>query len=419
MSAPGEERFGAPRSPLRPLFLILVLLLAGRHAVQVLRTMAMSDPVDLGTYYIHARMLWEGANPGHPPDLLEYGRRLGLKPLAGVSPPTFSFLFLPFALLPWRAAKVAWILFSQAALFGIGWIAWRELVRRSFPRWESALGVTGFLVVFYPARQTLTLGQVDLLLGLAAACMGLALARGKGALAGILALLLGWMKIQLGAVIVFLVWMGRLRRELWVVVLFGLLWLGGTVAAFGVQSVTHYLEFLRGHLGRGLNPDPVNYSLSGFLARVLLPRTGPAFAEGVNTVLTGVIALATLWILWGRRASREGAWLETGFLLLSVWMLSPLSEEHHLAWLIAPLLLAVTEPRLRGGRLQIALFLAALLLVGVEHYPHAIWKGPGLAAELLRSSKFAGPLVLWVLAAKALLRPLEEQPQGRDGSSPS
>ncbi|MEK6710927.1 MAG: glycosyltransferase family 87 protein, partial [Nitrospinota bacterium] len=371
---------------LRFLFLLVVLMLLGRHAVLVLRTAVLSDAVDLGTYYVHARMLWEGANPVNPPELLEYGRRLGLKPLAGVSPPTFSFLFLPFALLPWGAAKVAWTLAGQAALFGAGWIAWREMVARGLPRRESALGVAGFAAVFYPAKQTLTLGQMDLLLGLAAAGMGWAMARGRGVLAGILALALGWMKIQLGAVIVFLLWTGRVRRELGAVALLGLIWLGGAVAVFGGQPVIHYLEFLRDHLGKGLNPDSVNYSLNGLLARALQPRTGAAFAQGVNAILTAAIAVASFWVLWAARKSREGAWLEAGFLLLSVWMLAPLSEEHHLAWLIAPLLVAMTDPALREGRLQAALFLGALLLVGVEHYPHALWKGPGVLPELLRSS---------------------------------
>lgn len=415
-----RERSGGMDPRLRFLFFLLVLMLLGRHAVLVLRTAVLSDPVDLGTYYIHARMLWEGANPASPSDLLEYGRRVGLKPLTGVSPPTFSFLFLPLALLPWAAAKVLWTLLSQAALGGMGWIAWREMTNRGLPRWESALGVTGFLVVFYPAKQTLTLGQMDLLLGLAAACMGLALARGRGALAGILALVLGWMKIQLGAVLVFLIWMGRVRRELWVVAAFGLIWLGGTIAAFGLSSVVNYLQFLRDHLGKGLNPDSVNYALNGLLARALQPRAGPLVAEGLNTALTAGIAAATLWVLWTRRRHRGGdAWLETGFLLLSVWMISPLSEEHHLAWLIAPLLLAVTDPRLRESRLQAGLLLAALLLIGVEHYPHAIWKGPGLLPELLRSSKFFGPLALWVLAGRVLLRRPEEPSQGRDWSSPA
>jgi len=79
----------------------------------------------------------------------------------------------------------------------------------------------------------------------------------------------------------------------------------------------------------------------------------------------------------------------------------------------------VTAPRLRESRLQAGLLLAALLLIGVEHYPHAIWKGPGLLPELLRSSKFFGPLALWVLAGRVLLRRPEEPSQGRDWSSPA
>ena len=402
MNAPEKGRSGGLEYPLRPLFLVLVLLLVGRHIVLVLRTIVLTDPVDLSTYYVHARMLWEGANPADAAALEEYARRLGLKALRGMNPPTFYFLFLPAALLPWAAAKALWTLLSQAALAGIGWIAWREMTRRSLPRLESALGVAAFLAVFYPAKQATTLGQMDLLLGLAAAGMGLA--RGRGAWAGVLALLMGWMKIQLGAVIVFLAWMGRMRRGLWAAAIFGLVWLGVTAAAFGPGSVTGYLGFLRDHLGGGLNPDSVNYALSGLLARAVQPRTGPLAAGVLNTALTAAIALATFGILWAGRKRREAPWLETGFLLLSVWMLSPLSEEHHLAWLIAPLLLTMTDPALREGRLQAGLFLAALLLIGVEHYPHSLWKGPDFWPELIRSSKFFGPLVFWILAGRALLR---------------
>jgi len=405
MSLPG--RVPAPpagSSALRGLLLLLVLLLVGRHLVLVLRAIVLSDPVDLGAYYLHARMLWEGANPGDAAKLMEYGERLGLRPLRGVNPPTFYFLFLPFALLPWPAARVLWVLLSEAALWGMGAIAWRELTRRGADRVVSALVVAGFAAVFYPAKQALALGQVDLLLGLAVAFMGLALAKGRSAAAGLLALLLGGVKIQLGAVIVFLALAGRLGRGAGAVALFGLVWLGGVLAVFGHQAVVSYLQFLAAHLGGGLNPDPTNYSLNGLLARTLLPRAGPSVAGAVYTLLAGAVTLASLWAIFSRRSPpEEGRWLWVGFLFLTVWMISPFSEEHHLAWVIVPLLVAAFERAPRAGRGEAGLFLLALLLSGVEHYPHSLWTGPGLLPDLLRSSKLLGPAVLWALSFRALI----------------
>lgn len=399
----------------RAIFFLLVVLLVGRHGVLVARSLALSGPVDLGAYYLHTRMLWEGADPTDAGQLLAYGQRLGLRPLRGVNPPTYYFLFLPFALLPWAAARAIWVLLSEAALWGIGWIAWRELKKRGVGPVEGALGVAGFLAVFYPAQQSIALGQVDVFLGLAAAAMGLALARGRNTAAGILALLAAGTKIQLGAVLVFLILAGRIRREIWAVLVVGAVWLAGVLAIFGPQAVSSYLHFIAALSGKALDPDSVNYSLNGLLARTLLPRAGPAIANLTYTLLSAALALFSLWVVFLRRRPGElGHWLWVGFLFLAVWMISPFSEEHHLTWVLAPLLIACVQWAPRVGRVQAALFVSAVALIGVQYYPHTLWTQPDLLSELLRSSKFLGPAVLWSLSASALIG-LRAAPGGPEG----
>ena len=392
-------------SSLRTLLLLLVVLLVGRHVVLVMRIITITNPIDLWTYYLHTRMLWEGADPTDVGQLLLYGERLGLRPLRGVNPPTFYLLFLPLALLPWTVTRVVWLLLSESALGGIGWIVWTELKKRGADGVESALIVAGFVSVFYPVQQTLALGQVDLFVGLVVAAMGVALAKGQRTFAGILALVAGGIKVQLGAVAVFLILSGRVRRESWAILAGGGLWLGGVIAVFGFHTVTAYLQYLITFIGGGLDAMEVNYSLNGLLGRVLLPRVERAIAEATYTVLTMAVALFSLRVvLCCRNPGALGHWLWVGFLPLTVWMLSPLSEEHHLAWIIAPLLISCVDWAPRVSALQGALFILASVLIGVQYYPHSVWTGVDLFSDFLRSSKFLGPALLWALLSWVLLK---------------
>jgi len=392
-------------SSLRTLLWLLVVLLVGRHVVLVIRVLTITNPIDLWTYYLHTRMLWEGSDPTDVRQLLLYGERLGLQPLRGVNPPTFSLLFLPLALLPWTVTQVVWLLLSEAALGGIGWIVWTELRKRGADGVESALIVAGFVSVFYPVQQTLALGQVDLFLGLVFAVMGVMLAKGQKTVAGLLGLVAGGIKPQLGVVVVFLILSGQLRRENWAILAFGGLWLGSVIVGFGFHAVTSYLQYLITFMGSGLDAMEVNYSLNGLLGRVLLPRVERATAEATYTVLTMAMALCSLRVvLCYRNSGARGHWLWVGFMPLTAWMISPLSEEHHLAWIIAPLLISCVEWASKVSALQGTLFILASILIGVQYYPHSVWTGVDLFSDFLRSSKFLGPALLWALSSWILLK---------------
>lgn len=392
-------------SSLHPLLFLLVVLLVGRHLVLLLRVLTITHPIDLGTYYLHTRMLWERADPTDFAQLSLYGERLGFRPLRGVNPPTFYLLFLPFALLPWTVTRVIWLLLSEVALGGIGWIVWTELRQRGVDGVASALVVAGFVSVFYPVQQTLALGQVDIFLGLVLAVMSVTLAKEQKTVAGILALVTGCIKLQLGAIAVLFILSGRAQRGMWAILAFGGLWLGGVIAVFGLQAVTLYLQYIITVLDRGLEPNELNYSLNGLLGRVLLPRVERSIAEATYAVLAGAVTVVSLRVIFCcRNPGALGLWLWVGFLPLTVWLISPLSEEHHLAWIIAPLLISCVEWAPRVSFMQAALFILAAVLMGVQHYPHSVWTGTDLGSELLRSSKLLGPALLWALSAWALLR---------------
>ena len=77
-------------------------------------------------------------------------------------PPPAVLITLPFAWLDYPAAFLVWSLASLASLIATGWLLVRQLaVKMSIPSWLPVIAV---LMVWYPFREQIMQGQVNLML---------------------------------------------------------------------------------------------------------------------------------------------------------------------------------------------------------------------------------------------------------------
>jgi hypothetical protein len=266
--------------------------------------------------------------------------------------PLTAPLFLPFTLLPARAAAALWNLGAVAALGALARIASRAEPgpgEQAPWRWAPALATLALLPAFH---LELFYGQVDgvMLLLLALAAVGAERGRTWApAAAWALAVLLKPPAVLLG---LFL-----LVRRHWRVIPaslgIGLLLAVPSVARYGFDGLWAQTQAWMETLARTTPPWALGHNPQG-LPTLLLSLVWPADAEPTGSALTlaqGLaLALFVAVVLW----SRAGAVELLALCCLGVTLLSPLAWRANfvMAW---PLLRATAEARTRGGLTLLAL----------------------------------------------------------------
>jgi alpha-1,2-mannosyltransferase len=267
----------------------------------------------------------------------------------GFTYPTFAALaMLPMAYLPWWLTMTV---ATAATVVVTAVLLWRMLapvaVRQGWAAWFAVAVALCLLVAFEPMRETITFGQVNLLLlGLVAADLLWGLPRGR-AWAGVGIGLATAVKLTPGVFIVYLLVTRRFRAAVVAMVTAA----AATLFAAAVAPAASR-EFWTVALW---DTDRVgdlafvsNQSLRGLVARLDAP--------GWLWVLL-VLAVVVVWAARVRGASYASGLALTGVLGCLV---SPVTWVHHLVWLI-PALVLLFEAGLRE-RWRLAL-LAAVYVV--------------------------------------------------------
>lgn|GEM_PF-1251647 len=162
---------------------------------------------------------------------------------------------------------------------------------------------------------------------------------------------------------------------------------------------------------------PWNQSINGFTARLFLHpdyalAVNPTAAQLVPTLLAGVIVSALVWI--GRRMNnrprRRYVNEEMATVLLSIFLIAPLSWEHHLVFVLPAALLALVH--IFRGRMSIFIAVPVALAIGILAWPLAflfrIREGGFMG--LLVSLKLYAAVTLWVYFVSCLW---QTRPGGR------
>ncbi|MFD8227518.1 glycosyltransferase 87 family protein [Streptomyces massasporeus] len=323
--------------------LLLVLALATLVTVFTATVPLLRDWFDLRVYYgsidswvHHGGSVYDYRVPG-----TTYGFTY---------PPFAAVAMLPMALLGLRAAIAAALLLNLAALAVIlRLLAGPRLRRHGWFAWALTACL---LALFEPLRDTLSFGQVNLLLLALVLTDATLLATGRGRLAGVGIGLAAAIKLTPALFIGLLLVAGR-RRAAAVATSVAV---GATALAAWVDpdaSRFYWTEALWDTNRVGRLGYVSNQSVQGILARLGEPdRAVWALA---------VLLILGVWAVRARRAVAAGDWTAAFALTgLAACLVSPITWVHHLVWLLPSFAVLV-----RAGRPRVAGALYAVLCTSV------------------------------------------------------
>ncbi len=249
-------------------------------------------------------------------------------------PPFAAVVMLPMSLLGWHPAIVVHLALTALASAAIlYWLVDPIAQEHTWPRLFTVGVAACLLGALQPVRDTVSFGQVNLLLLALVLLDGWLLTTGRDRWAGIGIGLAAAIKLTPAIFIVYLLLSGRRRAAALAT---------GTAIAATLLAVliapgpswTFWTEVLGDTHRIGDLAYVSNQSLRGVIARLpeAVPRTGPW--------LVLVAATLALWAVRVRRAARAGdVW--GGFALtgLAACLISPVTWVHHLVWALPALIL--------------------------------------------------------------------------------
>jgi alpha-1,2-mannosyltransferase len=363
-SGTGTVRAGAPAVPRHRAVtwqrvLVIVLIVAGTSAGQFWYG-NRHNFYDLRIYFGAIRW-WA---QGHP--LYDYSVPDKIQGTLGFTYPPFAALLMyPMSWL--LLGFVIWVLFvanAVAIVVTTVWLVYPLADRHGWPRWYALAIALPMLTALEPIRETVTFGQINLLLALLVLGDLLLLVPRGSRWAGIGVGLATAVKLTPAIFIVYLL----ITRRWWAAALSSATAAGATLLAAAIapgdswRYWTHTVwETNRvGHLERF-----ANQSLWGGLLRAAHPRQpSPLLWLGLVAVLAGY----GLWC--AARAARAGDGL-TGVTITGLLgtLVSPVSWQHHLYWFAPALVLLVdayaSRVRHRGWYLGVAIVVWVSVAVSV------------------------------------------------------
>ncbi|WP_155371287.1 glycosyltransferase 87 family protein [Catellatospora vulcania] len=251
-------------------------------------------------------------------------------------PPFAAVAMLPMSLLGWHTViAVNVVLTAVACALLLYWLVDPIAREQGWPR-LFAFGIAGcLLAALQPARDTVSFGQVNLLLVALVLADAWLLTSGRGRWAGVGIGLAAAIKLTPAIFIVYLLLAGRRRAAM---------------AATGTATAATLLaaliapgpswRFWTETLGDTSRVGDLSY-ISNQSLRGVIARLDPDASHPVFWLFTVGCVLA-LWAWRVRRAARAGD-MWGGFALtgLAACLVSPVTWVHHLVWVVPALVLAV------------------------------------------------------------------------------
>lgn len=340
--------------PLSVVWVAAVLgILSGWHFIEQVAAAphAFMHLVDLGTYQIAAERVVDGISVYD-------------NPLRGHTRGVWEFVYSPFAALmfvplAWLHGNVfTWVggLGNFALLVASMWAALDVLgLRRDRRTAVLAVSISGLMLLCEPIRETVTFGQVNILLMLLV-LVDMALpdsSRWKGVLTGVAA----GIKLTPVFFVLYLLVTRRFRAAATAIgALVATMVLGAVVLP--KDSWTFWTGAFADPTRVGVPQNPQNESLRGMIARSLGTGAGMQLLW-----LAGALAFAAVCLLLARRLSGSGYELAAVSLCgVITTVVSPYSWIHHWVWL-APLLICLADLALRERSVLIGAGLAVAAVV--------------------------------------------------------
>jgi Glycosyltransferase family 87 len=377
---------------------------------------------DFHDYWLASKLVLEGRSPYDLDALKALGQAEGRVFVLGTGYsylPPFAVVMIPFALLPFDTAVLAFNGLSLV-VFGLtvaGWIVWAHPETGILRKAVVAL-IAG---AFPPVYGTIANGQANLVV-LAPFALGVAaILRG-----GRVGTFLGGVAVGLAGVVKLVPAAVALPQALgrrWLPVVGVIVGFVGSVAVAGLAVPVATSG--SGDLADLVSPDPyfTNQSINGFVTRIVRDsdRTKALFPGAFDPLIVGLAAavvfgLVTLLLLWrARHALVEGRGLALGMALITVAAVAAAPKNaiwnEALVLVGVGLLLVVLTPDLRLSRLdRIDRWLLAAWLLGVVvqtyFWEESRWLDDKnrVFVTLIQSAAFYGLLALWVMCARHVRR---------------
>jgi hypothetical protein len=296
-------------------------------------------------------------------------------------PPSSILVMIPWAMLDYRAALLAWNLLSLGML-----LASLEIIRRSLElplTLELVCRNVVFLLLGRPVLMQLFHGQWNLVLLLLVTAAWATERSGRPFSSGVL--MGAAMAIKLFPAFLFIYFL--VRRQ-WIAVVAGTLasgmLTGLTAALFGPEIYWTYFHDMVPKLATGQS-SWYNASLVGFWTRLFDPETAvehvlPLWRSGmalrVAVLLTALAVMAT--VAWVVRSANTRAALDHAFGLAVTGMLlvAPLTWDHSVVLLLLPISILLHDP----PRSEIAKVMLVVSLAAIWFAVHRLvcaWLIPG------------------------------------------
>ena len=400
------------------------------------------EPVgDLPSFYYAAQTAFVHGQSPYPPHALSWGTHaLNQKVWPFLYPPPTLLLFSPFAHMSYKAAKllvlasshlfILLLLFLLLHLLGLG-----GLLRRRAPAQTDepggsshqeyfALFLLTYFFAFEPMVSTLLSGQINfyVIVFLCLTWIGLKRNAAPGLIALPLILAIVFKTYPL-LLLPILLAQGRWQVVLWTLGGLALL-AGGSILVLPhvvwhdwLTFVLPYGAYSKAPLGLFPVSSDWNQNINGFTARLFLdPHTAIVVSRTAARVVPTILAAGFIGAemvlsrrLWhagraqGSDSGRQIDW-EFSLFLLTMFLVAPLSWEHHLVFVLPAICVALKQVSLTGERRGVALWVAGAAFVIAWQFPLDAPLFNRHLFHLLLSLKFYAVVALWMYFAAYLWR---------------
>ncbi|MFN2476936.1 MAG: glycosyltransferase family 87 protein [Chthoniobacterales bacterium] len=325
-----------------------------------------------------------------------------------IYPPPSLLVFFPLHWFSYDTAKALMLVVNHLCFLVAIALLFRRLFRDEFARAPTQLTaalVLIYLLLFDPAVVTLHLGQVNLLLLVCITLMWIALRRSGSAVAVAIPLTFAIVVKTYPALLVgLLVLRKRPKAAAYTLGFFAL----ACAASYFLLPHGIWSDWLTKVMPAGDNahPGPWNQNIRAFVARTFVPNgfseplfAAPSLAKPLIYLLSLGVALPTLWAsvrCWRRPHSPRQIDFQMSLYLLMIFLIAPVSWEHHFVYLLPTLVLLILM--LLNGEVHgqwkwiVAL---ALCLIAWRLPITAPWLTKGVAT-LGISAKFYPAVALWL-----------------------
>lgn len=384
---------------------------------------AGQSPGDFPTLYWGAKMVFdEGRSPYVDGAFKEVAEREQRRIFPYLYPPPSLLAFYPFSTVTYDAAKVWLLVVSHACFLLILYLLFLRIRPFEPPPTRPALAavlMTVYVLNYYPVADNFAWGQINLIVLALVLLAWLALKRGWHAPGVALPLSLAvLLKTYPVVLLPLLIIRKRYAAAAWtagLVVLYGLVswwvlprglwgdWLANVAPTGGYGLQPFNLPFIP--------VEPWNHSINGFMLFVQdrcpevfgLPTR--ALTRPLTYLLAGAVGAATLWLalLSARRGQGERTLdADVALFLLMMFLVAPLSWEHHLVYALPAALFAI-HFLLKGPTRPLAALgaLATLLVIAWDLPRDDTFPLHGLLS-LSNAVKFFGACGLWLFVAKRM-----------------